>query len=393
MSSIFATIKATYPTWDAFHAYLTSAEGGNLSVVVHPEDSLAMIRYVKGVSDLRLPHVGAFRSVVWDTERHVPVSVSPFKSEQGESAPEMGDGITVEQFADGVLIGLFWDTKNEAWRLHTRSTLDARCRYFSKRAFHTLFWEAMTVDLDNLDKTVCYSWVLSHPENRIVCVVPKPTATLVGQYRVAEDATLSVVSREETPAVLTPLLPKVFTTTVLVGILGMMAAINGNLQNQGIVMKAAGQPMKRWKMRSPLYNRVRLMRGNQARLDFLWMDMWSRGTLGEYLTYYPEERTAVNALVARWKTITQEVFKMYTDVFKARTTEKSAIPPKYRPLVHGIHTLYMNTLKPARRSVTWADVVKHMNGLDTAQKIFVLNWDLRQERSATPIEPAPTSTA
>jgi hypothetical protein len=399
MSSVFATIKSAYPTWDAFRAYLTSAEGGNLSVISHDEHELAVIRYVKGVSNMALPHVGAFRSVVWDTARHVPVSVTPFKSEQGESAPQIADGITVEEFADGVLIGQFWDRKTESWRVHTRSTLDARCRYFSKRSFSVLFYEALgpvVPNLEVLDTSVCYSWVLSHPENRIVCEVPKPAVTLVGQYRVAEDASFVEIPREETPAALAAALPKAFSTTDVMGTLGMMAAMNGSLKSQGIVMKCAGQPMKRWKLRSQLYKTVRHMRGNQARLDFLWMDMWSKGTLNEYLRYYPEERSAINSVVNRWKAITQDVFKIYTDVFKARTAEKSTIPAKYRPLVYGVHNMYMNVLKPqGGRSVTWADVVKHMNGLDTAQKIFVLNWDLRQERSAesVPIEPTASSTA
>lgn len=392
MSSVFATIKAAYPTWVAFRAYLTSAEGGNLSVISNVDEDLAVIRYVKGVSNMTLSHVGAFRSVVWDMKRHTPVSVTPFKSEQGESAPGV-EGVTVEEFADGVLIGQFWDTKTESWRVHTRSTLDARCRYFSKRPFHSLFYEALhTVvpSLEVLDTSVCYSWVLSHPENRIVCEVSKPTVTLVGQYRVAEDASFVEVPREETPAALASTLPKVY------GTLDMMAAMNGTLKSQGIVMKVANQPMKRWKMRSQLYKTVRLMRGNSARLDFLWMDMWSRGTLADYLRFYPEERTAINSLLNRWKAITQDVFKIYTDVFKARTADKTSIPAKYKPLVYGIHNMYMNVLKPqGGRSVTWADVVKHMNGLDTAQKIFVLNWDLRQERAVdtVPMEPAATSTA
>jgi hypothetical protein len=395
MSSVFATIKSAYPTWDAFHAYLTSPEGGNLSVVVHSEDSLAVIRYVKGVSNMTLPHVSAFRSVVWDIKRHVPVSVTPFKSEQGECAPTFAEGVTLEEFADGVLIGQFWDANTESWRIHTRSTLDARCRYFSKRPFHVLFYEAMTTNLEALDRNVCYSWVLSHPENRIVCPVTKPTATLVAQHRVAEDASFVEVAREETPAALVSYLPKVFSTTDIMGILGMMAAMNGTITSQGIVMKNAGEPMKRWKMRSQLYKTVRNMRGNQARLDFLWMDMWSKNTLNEYMRFYPEERSAINNVVNRWKIITQEVFKIYTDVFKARCADKASIPAKYRPLVYGIHNLYMNTLKPMNRSIAWADVVKHMNGLDTAQKIFVLNWDLRQERAAeaVPIEPAATATA
>ena len=103
-----------------------------------------------------------------------------------------------------------------------------------------------------------------------------------------------------------------------------------------------------------------------------------------------------NTTIARWKQATNEVYHWYVSVFKARDTPKHHIPPKYRPLVYGIHTLYMNTLKPAGKSVDWKACLSFMNERDTAQMLFVINWDLRQTAkrlglTSIPLEPPATA--
>jgi hypothetical protein len=122
------------------------------------------------------------------------------------------------------------------------------------------------------------------------------------------------------------------------------------------------------------------------------MDLWSKRNLDAYLAHFGEERGAALDLIARWKNITSATYKTYVDVFKARTLDKQSIPAKLRPLVYGLHSYYMNNLRPTGRSLDWRGAVQWMNERDTAQKIYVLNWDLRQEKSQRlPIEPSATS--
>jgi hypothetical protein len=435
MSFIFPSLMTAYPTWEAMKTFLTSEAGGCLSVYEVPETMLAMVRYVKGQSNMSLAHVGAFRSVVWNTVTNKPVSVTAFKSEAGEGLLGFDTDIVMEEFVDGVMVGQFWDADAEKWRIHTRSTLDAKCRYYSTRSFADLFADAAAVygNLeDHLEKGVSYTWILQHPENRIVCPVQKPRLVLVAAYRIQDGAVESVDAPEgvQTPRRyytkvdspmgrmdMSAMLEVVgivnraehdlegaahtqapgYIPADMMGVISMIASMRGSVRYQGVVIKDAKQPLKRWKMRSQVYNQVRKMRGNTARRDFLWMDLWSKGSLEEYLKFYPEERMPVNDIINRWKVITQSVFKIYVDAFKARTMDRSQIPNKFRPLVYGLHNLYMTGLKPARKVLDWRACVQWMNERDTAQKVFVLNWDLRQEqqeRSAAqvPLEPAATAT-
>jgi hypothetical protein len=164
----------------------------------------------------------------------------------------------------------------------------------------------------------------------------------------------------------------------------------------GLVIKSADG--RRWKLRTPEYNRVRLIRGNSARRDFLWLHLWSTNMLRDYLTYYPEERALADGVINSWKRVTSDVYNIYRDVFKARTMPKTAIPPKYKPLIYDLHNLYMNTLKPAGKTVDWKTCLEHMNNKDTAQKLFVINWEVRNAARALaapviPLEPVPVIVA
>jgi hypothetical protein len=82
--SVFADLIATYPTWADLSQHLRSADGGNLTVYAVPNSDFAMIHYNREKSNFAVPHVRAFRSVVWNTAANRPVSVTPFKSESGE---------------------------------------------------------------------------------------------------------------------------------------------------------------------------------------------------------------------------------------------------------------------------------------------------------------------
>jgi hypothetical protein len=390
--SIFASLSNTYPTWGGLSSFLTSEAGGYLRVDDHstPEQPFALIRYVKGKSNFALPHVGAFRSVVWDVLKNIPVSIAPQKSETGESMPSTPstEGFRIERFIDGVMICGFFDTYNNVWRFHTRSTLNANCRFYSQtKSFRQLFEMAVSTTMSwsdflaSLDQTTQYTWVLQHPENRIVVNVTTPTVVCVQKQTYISDTLVAVT----TPT-------KFDVSQIMVASWSELSA-KLQLENAHFKHNFQGYVIKnglsfRWKVRGEAYNRVRKMRGNSARRDYLWLGMWRSGTLRDYLAIYPEERGAANAIADRWKMISRTVYNLYTDVFKARSLQKGQIPPKYRPFVFGLHNLYINELKPQSKTVDWQTALQYMNARDTAQALYAINWEVRaqNQQPAIPLE-------
>lgn len=392
MSSTFADLLSVYTSWSSLSAYLRSAEGGSLRVDDYStaENPFALIRYVKGQSDLSKSHVRAFRSVVWDTLENRPASVTPFKSTDGESLPTEGAPAEyrVESFVDGTLIGMWWDKYNRTWRIHTRSTIDGNCRFYSTRSFSDLFYS--TVDpsfTTTLNTAHSYSFILSHPENRIVVPVKRASVTCVQEVRITDTGAVEWAK----PTVFPPTAFRNARTwnDVIAGLSEWNLRFGHTIQGVHIT----GTDGRRWKLRTPAYNAVRQMRGNSARRDFLWLSLWKAQQLPAYLGIYPEERTAANRLIDTWKRVTNEVYHTYVDVFKARSLDKSQIPPKYRPFVYGLHNKYMTELKMQGKSVDWRAALEFMNSRDVPQMLYVLNWDLRATTpSGVPFEPASVQT-
>jgi len=402
--SVFSSLSTQYPTWESLSSFLKSEAGGFLRVDDHskPEQPFALIRYVKGKSNLDLPHVRAFRSVVWDVSKNIPVSIAPMKSENGEDLPEdtLITDYTIEPFVDGVMVCGFYDEYNKEWRFHTRSTLDANCRFFSQtKSFITLFKEAISISLkpnkdswntflEGLNKELQYSWVLQHPENRVVVSIPSPTIVCVQKQRYA-GGELTAALGEKTQFDVKPVTLPSWDDLSLPSWDDLRARLlldNAKFKHntQGYVVKRGVN--KRWKIRTSAYNQVRKMRGNSARRDFLWLSLWRSNTLRNYLAIYPEERDLAKKVVDKWKQITAAVYHIYNDVFKTRSMNKANIAAKYRPFVFGLHNHYINNLRPHGKVVDWKEAVSFMNGRDTAQALHAINWEIRAAAEQVPVE-------
>jgi hypothetical protein len=382
----FQSLIASYPSWDEFSEFITSKVGGCVTIVPTGDDSKVVIRYTKGASSLSVKTVQAFRSVVWDTVLNRPVSVTPFKSSSGEGIPAIPDAeVQAEEFADGVLIGQFWDHSLGKWRLHTRSALDATCNYYSTRTFAELFADAVTscnLSFNDLDRSVNYSWILSHPENRIVCPCDEPKLTLVSQMRIAEDGLVVVLDRNETPEPLTKFLPRLFFVKPYgdefeAEVQKILSEDCNELRMQGLVFTLRnGDRFRRWKIRSLGYNSARALRGNSARLDYRWLEVIHAGKILDYTKIYPEEAAKILNVMNSWSQVVYNVYNIYCAVFKARSMPKHEINVRYRALVYSIHNHYINVLKPNGYTVNIANAAAFLETRDTAQKLHVINWDI-----------------
>jgi len=382
--SYFKDLVERFPTADALFTYLKSSEGGSLKVV--ERSNTAIIRYEKGTSDFKVPHVKAFRSVVWNKDAHRPVSVTPFKSVEGESLPtDLITNYSIETFVDGILIGTYWN--GTTWKIHTRSMLGANCRYYSQRTFRDLFEQTIPASFyDKLDKTVCYSWILQHPENRIVCEVRSPRIFLVGAYRIQTDGTIISLNHSDLDS-LKEYLPKQHSFPTWDAMRARLLEWNERYKHntQGFVVREVSTGT-RWKLRTESYNKIRLLRDNTPRLDYIWLTQWKAKTFSAYLRIYPEETRQAEVILNRWKTITNELFQLYTAKFKARSAPE--VPPKFRSILQAMHQHYYNVLKPSGKTLTFHEAVDWMNQRDIPQMLYLINYELRPTTQEIPFEPS-----
>lgn len=394
-NTMYADLIARFPTSEALFAYLRSEEGGRLIVRddhLTADLPMTIIFYDKKKSDMTNPLVRAFRSVVWNALTNRPVASGPHRGlALPADLPATPGSFTVEEFIDGVMLNQWWN--GEAWQVSTRTQLDAGGSFYGKRPFATLFAEAFAAaglrESDHLDKSVVYSWVLQHPEERVV-VAP---AYGIPKLWLVERSTFDATGKRHlltTPlSVDSPLVANLPTAFDLRTVADIQARVSANGRRlgtgwQGVVVKMAGSGV-RYKLRSVQYNAARMLRGNQAKLQYLWLERWSegKGALTNYLRVFPEEEHAANETITAFKTATQEFHDTYLKVYKHRTLKLGDAPVKYRKLIWEARQANVGTYFPNLR--------EFMNGQDIPRKLWLVNFERRY--ATTPAEPVAAEEA
>ena len=380
-NTIYKNLKERFATFEALKAWFATEEGGRLTVRNCDSDSaLALVHYDKETTLMDVPHIEHFRSVIWNKTTNTPVCASPCRGRKfgtlchGEN--RAGEFI-VEEFIDGVMINMFYH--GDEWKLATRTQIGAHCRYYSVDThFDELFWTTFKdsgLTTDALDKTLCYSWVLQHPKERIV-VAPAhgiPRIYLVEVSKIVEDGSHLVFDLTETSEVLKRFLPVRY-------LLGSLEAVKEHVdvwgrrlghQYQGVVLKSVSDSgaVNRWKLRTNAYDEARYLRGDSPNRSYRWLTLWAESKLGKYLRLYPEEDAEANILIGRYKDLTQELHRRYTEIYRDRRYPLGNAPHKFRKLLWELHQAGNGTYFPKVRDF--------MNLQDTARKLWLLNYEAR----------------
>lgn len=372
-NEIFASLVAQFPEFASLKTYLTEQ---GIQENTKEGDPLVIFRYNREKANLENPLVRVFRSVVWNSQTNRPVFVAPEKSEPLLTLPTLYQGThLVEDFVDGVMVNLFMDPNTKQWRMATRSRLDADNKFY-QQTFADLFMAAWNgyfpgTGFTTLTPAYCYSFVLQHPQNRIVVPAPTPTLTCVEVSHVEEGT--ARVHKMPTPA--TMMCPRRFNVSTQAELQLLMAQREQfeGFMAQGCVVRELSTG-RRWKLRTNGYNNVKKLRGNHSRLEYTWFENLQNGKLETYLGFYPEERANATAMVAQWNTVVSQIYNWYVKVFKVRDTPKDQIPPQYKGVLFDLHGQYLSRLAPAKQSLTWPECQSIMSRQDLKRQVFLATF-------------------
>lgn len=322
-------------------------------------DNYAIIHYDKTKSKMEMPHVQQSRSIIWDTEANRAVCVSPGRGFKCSESQE-GKVVCVEEFVDGVMVNMFWDRFQGRWRIATRTVMDGFNNCHGTRSFHELFIE--TFGLKRLDlegegdfkKQCWYSFVLQHPEERIVVTTGTPELKLVD------------TNDENISPLLATLLPRQFTGLNTIEDVRRFVKENDNVNFQGVVFYLEGVN-RRFKMRTDAYEFARCFRGNQSKLPYIWLNLYSTDRLDQYLEIYPEEAEQSSAIVARYLDCVAEMSVLIDRLLVAHTLNWWDVSRKYKRLLSEF----------ARGGSAIDTLPAFMKGQPTARKLWLVNYEER----------------
>jgi hypothetical protein len=365
-----------------------------------------IVRYNKDIlaADL-IPTYGVLRSVIINS-KNIVVSFAPPKSLPADhfikKYETKSDYIIAQEFVEGTMINVFYESEEVGWKISTRNTVDADVSFYKKKdgkTFKTMFEEACkenNFNLETLNPRFCYSFVLQHPDNRIVVPFSKPQLYLVEAYEIIsegfmEDPPLRVqVTPQNISAVRTNgqwsqttiRFPEVYEFTTYSELIEKFASANTPYNIMGIVIKNM-ITNERTKIRNPIYEEVRHLKGNQTKMQYQYLTLRSEGKLPEYLKYYPESKKDFSECRDQVHMFTNTLHQNYLACYVRKEQPLNMFGPQYRTHMFNIHQQFINDLRPNNLFVTNTVVQKYVNSLHPSLLMHSLNYHLRKQNVDT----------
>lgn len=359
----------------------------------------SIVRYDKNfLSNDLISSYGLCRSIIINSNNRV-VGFSPPKSIKSEDFIIKNDkdnkDVVAEEFVEGTMINVFWDSLigiHGGWEISTRNTVGATSTFYkgkNSKTFRDMFLEAAKeckLEINALDPKYCYSFVLQHPENRIVVPFKRPQLYLVGMYyieNVGEEWNVHAANSQMFKDYFTESLkssvkfPETYKFNSYSELIEKYGSMNTNYSIVGVMLhnKSNGE---RSKIRNPVYEQVRGLRGNQPKLQYQYLCLRKEGKVGEFLKFYPENKKEFSGFRDQVHLFTNTLFSNYVSCYIKKENPLGNFPDKYRTHMFNIHQKYINELKENNQFITNTFIQKYVNDLHPSLLMFCLNHDLRK---------------
>lgn len=375
-------INTKYETYYSVNNYSTKAN-----------HKYFIIRYNKELLSSDLIHTyGLLRSVV--VSGNLIVAFAPPKAISGENFmvkyPTKTNSIVAQDFIEGTMINVFFDHTYCCWQISTRNTVGAEVSFYklSKHTFNQMFVEAClhnNININTLNPSYCYSFVLQHPENRIVVPFKTPQLFLVAVYEIIQkednviviEQSLNEVKQHGLWSMTGIKFPETYQFTSYTELIQKFASANTPYDIMGIVVKNT-ETGERTKFRNPIYEEVRQLRGNQPKLQYQYLCLRHSGKLPDFLKYYPESKTEMSNFREQVHMFTNTLHQNYMSCYVKKEHPLRDYPAQYKTHMFKLHDFFRTDLRPHNLCVTNTVVINYVNKLHPSLLMYCLNHHMRK---------------
>ena len=358
--------------------------------------------------------IGLFRSVI--AKKGKLVSFSPPKSQpfQEMSSTAIGEEITIQQMVEGTMINVFWNPALTAegeyvvenatdlnekgikgeWEVATRSTVGGRVSYFQEDdspTFRRMFLEASNecgLDIDalpvsNKDSLFSYSFVLSHPKNRLVSLATKPSLHLVAIYKINGMIVtpLTGIDMKNSSVILNTKVkyPEEYDNIDVTwdSVTKSCKDMTMEFDKPGLVFHNTTTG-HRSKFRNAHYEQVKAIRGNEPKLQYHYLQLRKDGKVKEFLRYFPDKAPDLARYRAAVHAFTNALYENYKSCYIKKSGKLTTFPKRFQPHMFSLHKLYLEELREKKKFVGLPVVVGYVNTLPASHLMYSLNYTIRE---------------
>lgn len=328
--------------------------------------------------------IGLFRSFV--CKNNNILCFAPPKSVNFEqfTSSHIESECVAEEYVEGTMINLFYDIEQQDWEIATKTTVGGKVNYFNtnKMFFRQMFLEACNeanLEFDSLNKKLCYSFVMQHPNNYIVIPLTETKLYLVACYKINNsNKTIQVIDVKSIKNDFNNIkiyYPRQYTFDNFEQLDDIVA--NLHMDSYVGLMIHHHSTGERTKLRNFKYEYVKKLRGNQAKLQFRYLELRVSKQIKEYLYYFPESTYLFNKYETELHNFTNNLYKYYVNCFILKKIKLKDYPYEYRLNMYELHNKYINILKPKKQTITKNYVIDYINSLPPAKLMYVINYEKR----------------
>ena len=358
------------------------------------ENCIYLLKYnKKALNVTNKKTLGLFRSVILHNDKII--SFSPPKSIDNKTFLEdISDNKTtyqIEEFIEGTMINMFYNTLTQEWDIASRSSVGARCSFYQdkKITFRTMFLVAMNrlkYNFEDFNKNLCYSWILQHPDNRIVVPFPQPNIILCKVYKCQDLLVNEISSRwNEHCTVASVSYERPRSLNKVIDCEGLdFNEIRDKFYTQNLDYKIMGAVFRnphtgeRTKIRNPTYEHVRKLKGNSPKLQYQYYNLRQMGAVGDFLKYYPEHNGTFDQLRNQVHNFTFNLHSNYIRCYIKKEKPLLEFPFEYRTHMYNLHQLYLSELRPDGVAVRKNVVIDYINNIPCSHLMRSINYPLRK---------------
>lgn len=318
-----------------------------------PSTQLKLLKYLKkNCPSHKYNTVGRLRSIILDKDnkcimfsppKSMPVSTFMTKYSFNECI--------VEEFIEGTMINLFWDPIVLKWEIATKSVFGAKTKFYQdKKMFSDMFYECLNaskLDINKLDKNITWSFVMQHPDNKIVNVISSPNLFLVECFKISDcgkiiekvfnfkskylnvfkNTTIQFVDENK------------YTEYKSYADFAYLFTENEYISAGVVIKSPTGE---RCKILNPFYEYVHKLHGNASNKLYRYIELIITKKIEEYLIYYPEDTELFKYYYTFFTNTKKEILKMYIDCFIKKTVIFKEIKQEFKPILWNLHNIYKN---------------------------------------------------
>lgn len=356
------------------------------------EKSTYIIKYDKRfLTHENITSLGLFRSVVMNEEGILsfsPPKALPFQYFKNTWDGSADHGIIPLEFVEGTMINVFYDPNLDIWEIATRSNIGGHYTFYrdSPKTFHEMFMETMgPARFTALDKKYSYSFVLQHPDNRIVIPFDQPNVVLTNIYTCGMGDVKALTYNEvcehgrnmgiQVPRFLNTVVS--FTSYALVNWehYFMTQDVDYRIMG-GVFLHPSGV---RTKLRNPNYEYVRSLRGNSPKLQYQYYHIRRLGQMPEFLRFYPEYKKKCAALRTQLHEWSAQLYSHYVTCHIKKDKPFKEYSKEFQPHIYSLHNIYLRELRPAGLSINRSRVNNYVNSLEPGRLMYSVNYKLREQ--------------